>query len=39
VQENKKLTGLFYDLDEEGRLVLKSENGELSKIVTGDIVI
>ncbi len=39
LQEKQKLTGLFFDLDEEGCLVLKANDGKMIKIITGDIII
>ena len=37
-QENKKIEGIFFDLDKEGCLILKTKDGEMKKIFAGDVV-
>jgi len=39
LQEDKKISGIFFDLDKQGCLLLKTQRGELKKIVAGDILV
>ncbi|MBC8183486.1 biotin--[acetyl-CoA-carboxylase] ligase [candidate division KSB1 bacterium] len=39
LQEDKKISGTFINLDEKGCLLLKGEDGKIKKIVAGDLLV
>jgi BirA family biotin operon repressor/biotin-[acetyl-CoA-carboxylase] ligase len=38
IQDDEKLDGIFEDLNDEGCLLLRTKEGELKKIITGDLI-
>jgi len=39
IQEDEKISGTFFNLDNEGCLLLKGKDGKIKKIVAGDVIV